>query len=255
MTPKNSEELPILCTAMLLIYDEKGNITPLTKDILKVYDKKKIDGEVLLVDDGSTDGSAKICDKLANKYDRVRVAHHKPNEGRSYAIRTGFRAAKGQITILMDGDRQYDPWEIPDFIKKMKEGWDVVSGNRTGRKDNWIRRFISRTYNRWIIGGSLGLDIVDQNSGFKAFDTKKAVAMGFDPEGFLGLHRFILPLASLKGMSVTEIPIKHFDRPEGKSYIKFYTVPFITYRDFIKFKKKYRAELKAFKKRKREKGK
>jgi len=238
-------------TAMLLIYNEKGNIKPQTQDILKVYDDNELDGEVLLIDDGSTDGSAGICDALAKKYKRVRVKHHKPNIGRSYAIRTGFQNAKGKITILMDGDRQYDPTEIPKFAEKMAEGWDVVSGNRTGRADNWIRRFISRTYNRWIIGKSLGLDIVDQNSGFKAFDTKKAVKMGFNPEGFLGLHRFILPLARIKGMSVTEIPIKHFDRPEGKSYIKFYTVPFITYRDFRKFKKKYKKEIKAYKKKKK----
>ena len=238
-------------TAMLLIYNEKGNIKPQTEDILKVYDDNELDGEVLLVDDGSTDGSAGICDRLSKKYKRVRVAHHKPNIGRSYAIRTGFQNARGKITILMDGDRQYDTGEIPKFAEKMAEGWDVVSGNRTGRADNWIRRFISRTYNRWIIGRSLGLDIVDQNSGFKAFDTKKAVKMGFNPEGFLGLHRFILPLARIKGMSVTEIPIKHFDRPEGKSYIKFYTVPFITLRDFRKFKKKYKKEIKAYKKNKK----
>ena len=249
MLKEKEEDLPLKCTAMLLIYNEKGNITPLTEEILKVYEENDIDGEVLLVDDGSTDGSAKICDRLAGKLDGVRTVHHKPNQGRSYAIRTGFRNARGKITILMDGDRQYDPWEIPDLIGKMEEGWDVVSGNRVGRKDNWIRRFISRTYNRWIIGKRLRLDIVDQNSGFKSFDTKKAVAMGFDPEGFLGLHRFILPLAAIKGMSITEIPIKHFDRPEGKSYIKFYTVPFITYRDFRKFKKKYKKEIKSYKRK------
>ena len=71
--------------------------------------------------------------------------------------------------------------------------------------------------------------------------------MKFDPEGFLGLHRFILPLARIQGMSVTEIPIQHFDRTEGKSYIKFYTVPFITYRDYLRFKKNYKNEIKAYK--------
>ena len=220
-------------TVILLIYNEKDNIIPLVDEILKVFDDNELKGELLLVNDGSTDGSAVISKGLAKKYKRVRVVHHKQNLGRSYAIRTGFRNAKGKITIIMDGDRQYEPCEIPKFLEKIDEGWDVVSGNRTQRTDSWIRRFISRNYNRWIIGKGLGINIADQNSGFKAFNTRKVVQMKFDPEGFLGLHRFILPLARIQGMSVTEIPIQHFDRTEGKSYIKFYTVPFITYH-FIK---------------------
>jgi hypothetical protein len=69
------------------------------------------------------------------------------------------------------------------------------------------------------------------------------VAMGFDPEGYQGLHRFILPLASLKGLSIAEIPIAHYARPSGRSYIKFYTVPFITLRDYNKFKKEHKEEI------------
>ena len=187
-------------TVMLLIYNEKGNIIPLVEDIFKVYDYNELDGEILLVDDGSTDGSNAICDRLAKQYKRLRTVHHKQNIGRSFAIRTGFQNARGKISIIMDGDRQYDPGEIIKFVEKMTEGWGVVSGNRTNRADKWIRRFISRIYNRWIIGKSLGLEIEDQNSGFKAFITKKAVRMKFDPEGFRGLHRFILPLAKIKGM-------------------------------------------------------
>jgi glycosyltransferase involved in cell wall biosynthesis len=139
------------CTTILLIYNEEGNIKPLTKDIRKVYKKEKIDGEVLLVDDGSEDNSGKICDKLAEKYENVRVIHHSPNRGRSYAIQTGFREGKGKVHIIMDGDYQYEPKEIPAFLKKIDEGFDVVTGFRASRADTPIRRFISRVYNRWII--------------------------------------------------------------------------------------------------------
>jgi len=233
------------CTTVLMLKNEEGNVGPLTEDILSVYEDRKIDGEVLLVDDGSTDRSGEICDQLAKDHHNVRAVHHETNLGRSYAIRTGFQQAKGDIVIIMDADRQYEPKQIPLFLSKMDEGFDVVTGWRKERTDTFIRRFISRTYNRFIIRRKFKLQIKDQNSGFKAFRREKAVAMGFDPEGYQGLHRFILPLAALKGMKIAEVPIVHYDRPSGKSYIKFYTVPFITLRDFSKFKKDHKEEIAA----------
>ncbi|MCX6650316.1 MAG: glycosyltransferase family 2 protein [Methanomassiliicoccales archaeon] len=232
-----------------MLKNEEGNVGPLTEDILEVYRDQKIDGEVLLVDDGSIDKSKEICDQLAKDHPNVRTVHHVKNLGRSYAIRTGFQQAKGEIVIIMDADRQYEPKQIPMFLAKMDEGYDVVTGWRKERTDTFIRRFISRTYNRLIIRRKFKLQIKDQNSGFKAFRREKAVAMGFDPEGYQGLHRFILPLAALKGLKIAEVPIVHYDRPSGKSYIKFYTVPFITLRDFSKFKKDHKEEIKALKKK------
>jgi len=222
-----------------MIFNEEGNIEPLTKDILSVYAANDIDGEVLLVDDGSIDSSGKICDKLAKRYKNVRVVHHSQNIGRSYAIRTGFKEGRGDVHIIMDSDYQYEPKEIPKFLEKIDEGYDVVSGWRYKRADDTVRRFISKTYNKLIIKRIFKLDVKDQNSGFKAFKKGIAQNMDFDPEGFLGLHRYILPLAKLRGAKIVEIPIEHYDRPTGKSYIKFYTVPFITLRDYFKFKKKY----------------
>jgi glycosyltransferase involved in cell wall biosynthesis len=241
----------VKCTTILMLKNEEGNIGPLTEDILAVYADKKIDGEVLLVDDGSTDRSGEICDQLTKDHPAlVRAVHHEKNLGRSYAIRTGFKNAKGEVSIIMDADRQYEPKQIPMFLAKMDEGYDVVTGWRKERTDTFIRRFISRTYNRFIIRRKFKLDIKDQNSGFKAFRTEKAVAMGFDPEGYQGLHRFILPLAALKGLKIAEVPIVHYDRPSGKSYIKFYTVPFITLGDFSKFKKDHKDEIKALRNKK-----
>lgn len=239
------------CTTVLLIRDEKDNIEPLARAVIKAYDDHGIGGEVLLLDDGSTDGSSEVCDGLSSPEGRIRAVHHIVNKGRSYAIRTGFREAKGDAVIIMDGDRQYEPDEIPLFLAKMREGYDVVSGWRHQRTDPFIRKFISQVYNRYIIRRKFGLDIKDQNSGFKAFDRKKAAAMGFDPEGYRGLHRFILPLAALKGMSIAEIPIVHYARPSGRSYIKFYTVPFITLRDYRKFNRAHRAEIQAVRERRR----
>ncbi|MDW5564310.1 MAG: glycosyltransferase family 2 protein [Methanomassiliicoccus sp.] len=236
------------CTVVLLLRNEKDNVEPLVTSILDVYARNGIEGEVLLVDDGSSDGSSALCDRLSERNRSVRVVHHQTNLGRSFAIRTGFREALGDVVIIMDGDRQYEPGEIPMFLSKMREGYDVVSGWRYQRTDPFIRKFISRTYNRFIIQRKYGLTIKDQNSGFKAFRKEKAANMGFDPEGYRGLHRFILPLAALNGMTICEIPIVHYARPSGKSYIKFYTVPFITLRDYFKFNREHAQQIKALRK-------
>ena len=110
-------------------------------------------------------------------------------------------------------------------------------------------------YNRIIVKGIFGVDVLDQNSGFKAFRREAALRMDFNPDGYLGIHRFILPLAHIKGLSIAEIPIVHYERKEGKSYIKFYSVPFICLKDFFKFRKDHKEEIKAARKRAKESSK
>jgi glycosyltransferase involved in cell wall biosynthesis len=218
-------------------------------EILQVYRSSNIDGEVVLVDDGSADQSPAICDDLARQHENVRAIHHEVNKGRSFAIRTGFHESRGDVIIIMDGDRQYEPKEIPLFLEKIDDGYDVVTGWRHQRTDSFIRKYISNFYNIHIIQRRFGMNIKDQNSGFKAFRREKAILMGFDPEGYKGLHRFILPLAALNGMRIAEIPINHYARPSGKSYIRSSTVIFITLRDYFRFKKQHRLEMEELKKR------
>lgn len=249
---------------MLLIFNEKENITPLVEDILKVYSEHSIEGEVLLGNDGSTDGSGAVCDQMASQHSNVRVFHHRadPKSGhpidnwnRAWTILHGFQKAEGEVVIIMDGDRQYEPGEIPQFIEKMNEGWDVVSGWRHKRADNSWRRFQSRVYNRIFISGIFGLDIKDQNSGFKAFRREMAVRTPFDPKGYKGIHRFILPIFHITGATMTEIPIEHYDRPAGKSYIKTTTVPFIFLSDlFFRFLPRFGKDLRKMKKLKKKLG-
>jgi glycosyltransferase involved in cell wall biosynthesis len=227
------------CSTIVLLYNEEDNVEKQTVDILKAYEDLGVEGEILLMDDGSADETGRICDDLSERYPTVRTVHHDKNKGRSWAIETGFENAEGDVFFIIDGDCQYEPREIPMFLQKINEGYDVVSGNRFNRADDWIRRLISRVYNRVIVRGFLGLRIKDQNSGFKAFTKEAALGMGFKPDGYLGLHRFILPLAHVKGYSVTEVDIKHYDRKGGKSYIKPSTVVFITLRDFLRFRREH----------------
>jgi glycosyltransferase involved in cell wall biosynthesis len=227
------------CSTIVLLYNEEENVERQTEEILKAYGECGLDGEVLLLDDGSQDRTGSICDDLSEKYETVRTVHHEKNKGRSWAIETGFQNAQGDVFFIIDGDCQYDPREMPKFLQKVEEGYDVVSGNRFERADDWIRRLISRVYNKVIVMGFLGLSIQDQNSGFKAFKKEAALGMGFKPDGYLGLHRFILPLAHIKGYSVIEVDIKHYDREGGKSYIQPSTVVFITLRDFFRFRREH----------------
>ena len=226
-------------STVLMIYNEEDNIDPLTRDILAVYDGSGLDGEVILVEDGSEDGSAEVVRALEAEDPRVVAIYHDGNRGRSWAIRSGFDAARGDVTVIMDSDRQYEPREIPALVDKVREGWDVVSGRRDRREDRFDRKLISRVYNIIIVRGYLKTPVVDQNSGLKAFNTDFSQGMGFDPTGFLGLHRFILPLAHLRGGRILEVPCAHYERPAGKSYIKSTTVPFITLRDLRRFRRVY----------------
>jgi glycosyltransferase involved in cell wall biosynthesis len=226
-------------STVLMIYNEEDNIGPLVRDILAVYDDQGLDGEVICVEDGSQDRSAEVVAGLEEDDPRVVAIYHDGNKGRSWAIRSGFDAARGDVTVIMDSDRQYEPKEIPEMVAKVAEGWDVVSGRRDRREDRFDRKLISRVYNILIVRGLLKTPVVDQNSGLKAFDAEFARVMDFDPTGFTGLHRFILPLAHLRGGRILEVPCAHYPRPAGKSYIKSTTVPFITLRDLRRFRRVY----------------
>jgi glycosyltransferase involved in cell wall biosynthesis len=222
-------------TTVLLIFNERENVRPLVAEVLDVYRTEGID------------------DELSASHGNVRVFHHRadPDHGhpidnwnRAWTILHGIQQAKGEIVIIMDGDRQYQPKEIPAFLRKMGEGWDVVSGFRHDRADTWYRRLQSRTYNRVFISGIFGMDVLDQNSGFKAFKRSFALTIPFDPRGYKGIHRFILPLCYIAGGSITEIPVEHYDRKAGRSYIKTSTVPFLFLSDLVfRFYPRYRKEL------------
>ncbi len=226
-------------STVLMIFNEEGNLEPLVRDILAVYDRARLDGEVLMVDDGSRDGSGAMCDRLALEDARAIAIHHGTNRGRSWAIRTGIDAARGEVVVIMDSDRQYEPEEIPQLVAKAREGWDVVSGRRDRREDRFDRKLISRVYNMVIVRGLLRTPVRDQNSGLKAFRREAARGLDFDPTGFRGLHRYILPIAHLRGYRILEVPCAHYPRTSGRSYIRSTTVPFITLRDLLRFYRVY----------------
>ena len=171
--------------------------------------------EILIVDDGSTDSTPAVIKRLAQDRPYLRCIVFRRNCGKSLALMAGFQSARGSIVITMDADLQDDPKDIPNLVKKLGEGFDLVSGWRQERQDLWIRRMGSRFYN-WTVARLSGLDIHDANCGFKAYRaevTKTITVYG-------QYHRFLPILAHLLGFKVAEAPVKNSNRKHGQSKFK-----------------------------------
>lgn len=163
--------------------------------------------EMIFVDDGSTDGSFEVLKAIRQGDKRVKVLRLRSNQGKAAALAAGFREARGGVIITLDADLQDDPKEIPRFLQKLEEGYDLVSGWKTTRHDPWPRRFLSAFFNR-VTSRLTGVDLHDLNCGFKAY--RSAVIRELRLYG--ELHRFIPVLASWRGFRIGEIEVEHHPR-------------------------------------------
>lgn len=176
--------------------------------------------ELIFVDDGSSDGSFEVLKTLRSKDDRVKVVQLRGNQGKATALAVGFREARAEIIITLDADLQDDPKEIPKFLAKLDEGYDLVSGWKVHRQDPWTRRFLSAIFNR-VTGVITGLRIHDMNCGFKAYRRAAISELKLHGE----LHRFIPALASWRGFRVAEIEVEHHPRRFGRSRYGLERIP------------------------------
>jgi glycosyltransferase involved in cell wall biosynthesis len=168
--------------------------------------------EAVFVDDGSTDGSFAALTRLHAGHDNVRVIRLRRNFGKAAALATGFDNAHGETVVTIDGDLQDDPAEIPRLLAKLDEGYDLVSGWKTRRRDPLRRRIPSRIFN-WVTGRVSGLRLHDMNCGLKAYRAEVVQGMRLYGE----LHRFIPVLAHYRGFRATELPVNHRPREHGRS--------------------------------------
>ncbi|MFQ5677266.1 MAG: glycosyltransferase family 2 protein [bacterium] len=166
--------------------------------------------EFLFVDDGSTDNSMALLEKLNEQDPRVRVIQFRRNYGKSAALALGFKKAGGEVIVTMDADLQDDPMEIPNLLKKLDEGYDLVSGWKKVRKDPFIKRNTSRFFNK-VTRLMTGLAIHDINCGLKAY--RREVTEMLNVYG--QLHRFLPVLAQWQGFKVGEIAVNHSPRKYG----------------------------------------
>jgi glycosyltransferase involved in cell wall biosynthesis len=195
-------------------HNEEENVTVLYARLKQVMEQVGATFELVLVDDGSSDRTYKLLEEIAAVDSRVLVVKLRRNFGQTPALAAGFDHASGEFIIAMDGDLQHDPNEIPHFIEKLEEGYDVVSGWRKERIDNFImRRFPSRCAN-WLMAKLSGVDIHDFGTTFKAYRREVITNIPLYGE----MHRFIPALAAWYGASICEIPIKNVNREKGKSH-------------------------------------
>lgn len=168
--------------------------------------------EIIFIDDGSSDGSFKIMEELAEQDKEVRVIMFRRNFGKAAALQKGFELASGEVVFTMDADLQDDPIEIPAFLNKLDEGYDLVSGWKKKRLDPWHKRLPSKLFN-CITAKTFGLKLKDYNCGFKAYRKPLVKELSLYGE----MHRYIPALAHSLGYKVGEIAVQHRARQFGKS--------------------------------------
>jgi len=195
------------------IYNEQDNICELYRSITAALDTVCREYEIILVDDGSTDGSFPELQRIAAEDSRVKVIRFRRNFGQTAAMSAGFDAAGGSVIIPMDGDLQNDPADIPRLIARIHEGYDVVSGWRRDRKDTFITRKVPSMLANAMISYLTGVHLHDYGCTLKAY--RREVLDGINLYG--EMHRFVPALASQFGAKVAELPVNHFPRRHGVS--------------------------------------
>ncbi len=205
-----------MLSVVIPVYNEAQNLLPLCADVTDALLGLRGPFEILFVDDGSTDGSAELLRELARKEETIKVIALRRNFGQTAAMMAGIDHARGDVIVVMDGDRQNDPADIPALLDKLAEGYDVVSGWRRDRQDGWLRVFLSRVANA-LISRVSGLRLHDYGCSLKAYRRSAIESVRLYGE----MHRFIPIYASWWGAKVTEIPVNHRPRVEGRSKYGF----------------------------------
>ena len=196
------------------LHNEQENVTDLYDRLKAVMEANGESFEIVLVDDGSEDNTFALLREIAAVDSRVTVVKLRRNFGQTAGLAAGFDHARGEYIIAMDGDLQHDPSDIPMFLEKIAEGYDIVSGWRKQRIDNlWLRRIPSRIAN-WMMAKLSGVDIHDFGTTFKAYRREILEQVPLYGE----LHRFIPALASWHGASIIEVPIRNVNRERGLSH-------------------------------------
>ncbi len=210
---ETNTQYPCDISVVLPVFNEEENLQELYDKLSAVLVKLERTYELIFVDDGSTDNSAALLKEINHKDEKVKIVRLKRNFGQTASLSAGIEYSHGSIIVLMDSDLQHDPEDLPSFIRHIDKGYDVVSGWRKNRVDNfWLRRIPSFIANMAMAKMS-GIKLHDFGTTFKAY--RKEVIKNVKLYG--DFHRFIPVLASKTGASIIEIPIKNIERNRGRS--------------------------------------
>lgn len=215
------------------VFNEEESLRLLYDEIVAVAETLSAKIELIFVDDGSTDKSWTIIEELVEKDERVRGIRFRRNFGKAAALDVGFKAATLPIVMTLDADLQDDPKEIPDFLRLIDSGYDVVSGWKQTRHDPWHKVLPSRVFNG-MVSRLTGVKLHDHNCGMKCY--RREI---FDEITLYGeLHRFVPVLAAARGYKVGEKVVQHRARKYGvskygfnrfvKGFLDLLTVKFVT---------------------------
>jgi len=209
----STSDLPRV-SIVIPLHNEAETLRELYRRTRATMEKQNTTWELVLVDDGSSDGTTEILDELYREDPRVAVVHLRRNYGQTPALMAGFDCARGDFIVSLDGDLQHAPEEIPNFLAKIQEGYDLVSGWRTARSDAFLTRtFPSHVANR-LMAFISGVNLHDFGTTFKAY-RKEILA---DLRLYGDLHRFVPALSAWNGARIAEIPITDMGRNTGKSH-------------------------------------
>ncbi len=203
----------MMISIVIPAYNEEESIPLLYERLVKVLSSLGKDYEIIFVDDGSEDQTPKILKEIAQEDSRVKVVRFRRNYGQTAAIYAGFEHARGDVIITMDADLQNDPEDIPRLLKKLEEGYDIVSGWRKDRKDPFLSRKLPSKIANWIISKVTGVELHDYGCTLKAY--RSDIAKKYRLYG--DMHRFLPALAKRFGAKITEIPVRHHPRLYGRS--------------------------------------
>jgi glycosyltransferase involved in cell wall biosynthesis len=198
------------------VHDEERSVALLYDELRAALEPLHRPWETIFVDDGSADGTFAALTRLHSAAENVRVVRLRRNFGKAAALVAGFDQAQGDVVVTIDGDLQDDPAEIPRLLAKLDEGFDLVSGWKTRRRDPLSRRILSRVFNR-VVGRMSGLRLHDLNCGLKAYRAEVVHGLRLYGE----LHRFVPVLAHYRGYRVAELPVNHRPREHGRSRYGF----------------------------------
>lgn len=193
-------------------YNEAQSLPQLVREIQAESDKLNLSYEILIINDGSTDSTVSTVRKLEENDANIHLYSFQKNFGKANALSLGFEKSQGEVIFTMDGDLQDDPGEIKNFLIKLDQGWDMVSGWKARRQDPLEKTLPSKLFNTTVALFS-GVKLHDFNCGFKAYRRHVVKELSLSGE----MHRYIPVLANLKGFTVTEIVVNHRKRQYGQS--------------------------------------